>query len=112
MNALVLSKMATKRLELGASKCYQLHVGETASNCHSLNVDSGLIMEKATKQQYLRDLISLDTKIDLNIKMRYDKGLIINNEILSILREIQLGQHFILRCLSMGFYIKQRHCLK
>ena len=94
MNALVLSKMATKRLELGASKCYQLHVGKTVSTCPSLQVDSGLSMEKASKQRYLGDIISTDTKIDANIKMRYDKGLLINNEIISILREVNLGNHF------------------
>ena len=94
MNALVLSKMATKRLELGASKCYQLHVGKTVSTSPSLQVDTGLSMEKATKQRYLGDIISSDSKIDANIKMRYDKGILINNEILSILREVNLGSHF------------------
>ena len=68
MNAFVLSKMATKRLELGAAKCYQIHVGKTVSTCPSLQVDSGLTMEKASHQRYLGDIISSDSKIDANIK--------------------------------------------
>ena len=94
MNAMVLSKMATKRLELGASKCYQLHVGKAVSTCHSLQVDTGLSMQQATRQRYLGDIVSSDTKIDANIQMRYDKGLSTNNEIISILREVNLGCHF------------------
>ena len=43
---------------------------------------------------YLGDIISSDTKIDENIKMRHEKGLGIINQILSILKEISFGMYY------------------
>ena len=93
LNSLVISKMDTKRLELGASKCFQMHIGKRSSKCHSLLVDKHVTMDKSSQQLYLGDLLSSSTKIDDNIKMRCDKGCVIKNNILSILKEVNLGPH-------------------
>ena len=77
LNSLVMSKMDTKRLELGASKCFQLHIEKNQIKCHSLLIDRNVIMEKMPQQRYLSNILSSSTKIDDNIKMRCDRGLVI-----------------------------------
>ena len=39
------------------------------------------------------NILLSSTKIDDNIKMRCDRGLVIKNNILSILKEVNLGSH-------------------
>ena len=56
-------------------------------------VDSSTWMDKSKKERYLGDILSTDTKIDENIKMRCVKSISIRNEIMSILREVNLGAH-------------------
>ena len=94
INALAQSKFETKRLELGNSKCFQLHMGKRSDTCHSLMVDSSSWMERASKQRYLGDIVSTDSKIDDNINMRCNKSKGIKNEIISILKEVNLGHHY------------------
>ena len=94
MNALTLSKMETKWLELGATKCFQMHIGKKTQYCPSLLIENSSSMEKTEKQRYLGDIISSDSKIDNNIKMRVEKGQWIVNDIVSIISEMNLGQHY------------------
>ena len=92
MNGLVQSKMDTKRFELGAAKCFQMHVGKDTLTCPTLKIRDQE-MDKSEKQKYLGDIISSDAKIYQNIKIRSEKGMGIVNQIMSILREISFGHH-------------------
>ena len=73
-NSLVQSKIECKRLELSDTKCFKMHVGKTDQNCPNLSVNNKQMLS-TSQQKYLGYIISSDTKLDENIKMRHDKGL-------------------------------------
>ena len=94
LNAIVNSKMATKKLELGYKKCFQIHVGnKTQKVCPTLSVHNQ-DMKTSSSETYLGDILSSDCKVDLNIQARYQKGVGKVNTIFSLLQEISFGQHF------------------
>ena len=86
--------MATKKLELGKEKCFQIHVGnKSLATCSELNVHDD-IMKTATSEKYLGDLITNTSKIDIDIEARVNKGNGRVNTIISLLEEISFGEHF------------------
>ena len=93
MNDYVQSKAETKKLELSETKCFKMHVGTDEYLCPQLEVHER-IMKASEKEKYLGDVVTSDTKIDLNIKMRHDKGIGIINQIMSILKEVCFGFHY------------------
>ena len=94
MNALVQSKAETKKLELSDIKCYKMHVGSDKTLCPKLKIHSQEMLT-TEQEKYLGDIVTSDTKIDKNIKMRHDKGIGISNQIMSILKEVSFGiYHF------------------
>ena len=93
MNALMLSKVQCKRLELSETKCVKMHLGKDTLNCPNLEVN-GKEMKITDKEKYLGDLLSSSGKMDDNIQMRHDKGMGIINSIMSILKEISFGEDY------------------
>ena len=74
MNGLVQSKVDSRRLELGNTKYFQMHIGKNRISCPTLKVDTEE-MNKVTKQTYLGDIITSDAKVDENVAMRRKKEL-------------------------------------
>ena len=94
MNAIIHSKIDTKQLMFGSSKCFKLHVGNGCKNtCPTLKVHDQ-IMTSVEKETYLGDILSRDGKIDSNIQERQNKGKGYVNQILSMLQEISFGCHY------------------
>ena len=94
MNAYIQSKVDTKKLKLSHKKCVKMHIGKENSMCPTLKIHNEE-MKCSEKEKYLGDVISNDTKMEENIKMRHDKGIGIANQILSILKEVSFGvYHF------------------
>jgi hypothetical protein len=94
VNACVQSKMDTKRLELGVSKCSKMHIGNNQSSCPTLKIHNTEMLS-SNREKYLGDVITSNAKTDENIQMRHDKGIGICNDILSILKEVSFGiYHF------------------
>ena len=94
LNALMQSKADTKKLELNDTKCYKMHVGSDKTLCPKLKIHSQEMLT-TEQEKYLGDIVTSDTKIDKNIKMRHDKGIGISNQIMSILKEVSFGiYHF------------------
>ena len=93
LNAIIQSKVAHKNLELGPDKCFKLHVGQQSDCCPTLKIDEE-IMLSSCKEKYLGDILTTDGRIDANIEERYNKGIGIVNQILSILKEISFGQYY------------------
>ena len=62
MNAAVQSKVNNKRLELGQSKCFKLHVGDELSACPKLSVH-GKEMITYSSEKYLCDILSNNGKM-------------------------------------------------
>ena len=94
MNAIVHSKIDTKQLMFGTKKCFKLHIGnKNKITCPTLKVH-GKVMESVDKERYLGDILSSDTKINLNIQDRQNKGTGYVNQIMSILKEISFGVYY------------------
>ena len=68
MNAHMQSKVNTKKLELGHSKCFKIHVGKNKCSCPDLMVHDEKMLS-SEKERYLGDIITSSAKIDENIKM-------------------------------------------
>ena len=69
-----------------------MHVGKASESCPTLKVD-GKKMMSVEKEKYLGDILTSDGKLNENIKERFNKGIRIVNQILSILNEVSFG-HF------------------
>ena len=94
MNGIVQSKMECKKLELSEKKCFKMHLGKDTINCPILKANSKE-MSTTSSEKYLGDILTSNAKIDDNVKMRYDKGMGIINQVISILKEISFGiYHF------------------
>ena len=93
MNAAVQSKVNNKRLKLGHSKCFKIHVGNHKASCPKLMIHSEEMLTSSS-EKYLGDLITNDGKIDENLKNRQAKGTGINNQILGLLKEISFGSYY------------------
>ena len=86
--------MATKKLEMGHDKCFQIHVGKKDSEmCPKLFINDN-VMKTSSSETYLGDILTNDGKIDSNIQSRYEKGVGVNNTIFSLLQEISFGTFF------------------
>ena len=94
VNSIIQSKMATKKLELGQEKCFQIHIGkESTSTCPQLNVHKD-IMKTTSSEKYLGDILTSNGKIDQNIEARVNKANGSINSIISILEEISFGEFY------------------
>ena len=91
-NAIINSKMETKKLEFGSSKCYNIHIGNLKDTHNMLRVHSDTLNVKEY-ETYLGDVISNTGSNEKNIEKRKNEGLAAINQISSILNLTSLG-HF------------------
>ena len=92
-NAIVQAKIEGMQLQLGHTKCFQMHVGKLKSTCPTLSVH-GKEMLKTNQEKYLGNILSSSTKLDDNILARFNKGIGLVNEIMSILKEVSFGYYY------------------
>ena len=92
LNAFIQAKIEGKQLELGHSKCFQMHVGKKTNKYPKLAVH-GKEMQTTSKEKYLGDTLISTAKIHENINERFKKGIGIINEIMTILKEVSFGYH-------------------
>ena len=83
-NAIINSKMETKKLEFGSSKCYNIHIGNLKDTHNMLRVHSDNLNVKEY-ETYLGDVISNTGSNEKNIEKRKNEGLAAINQISSIL---------------------------
>ena len=62
-------------------------------SCPTLKVHEKEMLS-SVKEKYLGDVITNDTKMEANIKMRHDKGIGIANGIMSTLKEVSFGVYY------------------
>ena len=94
-NAIIQSKIETKQLRFGPKKCFKMHIGNKAlKTCPTLKVHEH-VMESVEKEKYLGDILSSSGKINDNILERQSKGNGYVNQILSMLKEVSFGFHYI-----------------
>ena len=94
VNAIVQAKVETKQLDLGHTKCFNMHIGKKDKHlCPSLSIH-GAEMLTSDRETYLGDLLTTDNKIDQNIIARCNKGMGKINGIISLLQEVSFGPHY------------------
>ena len=99
MNTYITAQIETKKLRFhtpdinGKSKCHFLHIGKTSKTCPEHQVH-GTKMQKVSEETYLGDIISEDGKNTKNLKQKISKGLGIISQIMNILENVTLGEHF------------------
>ena len=93
MNAAVQSKVNNKRLELGHTKCFKMHIGDENIACPKLKVQSEEMLT-SNREKYLGDILVNNGKIDDNLKARHSKGVGIVNQIMSLLKEVSFGPYY------------------
>ena len=115
LNSFINTKTNLKKIQFGANKCHQLHIGgkehlvpnlfidnwevkkvsETKTGVQNLeDVNSGDIkIERVESDTYLGDIISIDGKNMKNVLARKAKGFGIVNQITTILSDICFGPY-------------------
>ena len=92
LNAILNTKIASKKLRLSAEKCNHLHISKRPTDCYN-NLKAGkLTMKKAKECSYLGDTLSSSGTLDATIEHRRQKG-IICSQISGIVDGLSLG-HF------------------
>ena len=97
LNTFINCKMEMKKLIFSDTKCKQIHVGKEGIHCPSLEVH-GRNIDKSSCEKYLGDLIAESTNKcnECNISNRAKKGIGLVAQIMSLLDNVSLGQHYYL----------------
>ena len=75
VNAILNSKIASKKLRLSSKKCHHLHISKKQSKCY-YNLKAGEEnMRKSEECSYLGDTLSVTGSIDATIEKRRQKGI-------------------------------------
>ena len=90
LNAIVNSKIESKKLEFNWKKCTKMHIGPGKQHCHILKVHEEEMLSTDT-QTYLGDTISSTGGNSINIKERCKIGHATISQIKSMLRISDLG---------------------
>ena len=99
LNTFINTQMELKKLQFhttdinGKSKCNVMHVGKKSVVCPQLKVH-GTAMLNISHTTYLGDKVSADSKNDINIQSRVNKGLGNVTKIMNILDKVTLGSHY------------------
>ena len=99
LNTFINTQMELKKLQFhttdinGKSKCNVMHVGKKSVICPQLKVH-GTAMLNISHTTYLGDKVSADSKNDINIQSRMNKGLGNVTRIMNILDKVTLGSHY------------------
>ena len=118
INSFINAQLATKKLRLGAKKCFVMHVGNRHEDYKNIelvidgwsvkrveNIDTGELeledtyeedmkeISHTNSENYLGQIISSDSKNTLNILKQRNKGIGIQNKIIHMLEKMP-GGHF------------------
>ena len=92
VNAIVNSKVESKKLRLSKEKCAQLHVSKNGKDkCETYLKVHDEQMKKVENGTYLGDILSADGSLDKNVENRRQKGIGISSQITGILNSVSLG---------------------
>ena len=100
LNAIVNSRIESKKLQFNLKKCFKMHIGPDKEDCAKLKVHEHEMKIKDV-QKYLGDYISSDGKNCDNIKERSKIGFTAISQIKSILEDANFGRFQIQSALLM-----------
>ena len=92
-NSIINTKIESKKLEFGPTKCYNIHIGELKDTHLNLKVH-GEILNVKQYETYLGDVICGSGFNDKNIEKRRNQGLATINQIISMLNMTSLGHYY------------------
>lgn len=93
INNYINSKIQMKKLWFNDKKCKKIHIGKESIVCPELKVH-GCLMEESKTEKYLGDLLSCDCTNSKNIHSKKGKAMGIVVQIMRILKEVSLGEHY------------------
>ena len=91
-NAIINSKIESKKLDFGPTKCYNIHIGKLKDTHKILKVHTDMLNVKEY-ETYLGDIITNTGSNDKNIEHRKHEGLAAISQITSILNLTSLGHY-------------------
>ena len=93
LNAILNTKIVSKKLRLSTKKCKHMHISKTSTNCYSNLKADNSVMKKTTECTYLGDILSSSGSMDATIESRRQKGVGLVSEITGMIDGLTLG-HF------------------
>ena len=94
VNAILNSKIASKKLRLSAKKCHHLHIAKKETKCYNNPRAGELNMKKSEECSYLGDTLSESGSIDATIEKRRQKGIGICSQISGMVNGLSLGHYY------------------
>ena len=90
-NAIINTKIETKKLRFNYKKCVNMHVGKNREKCRNLKVHENQMLE-TNEQRYLGDIVSSSGSNNPNIKDRCNTGHSAIAQIKSLMNDICVGK--------------------
>ena len=94
LNAIINTKIHSKKLRLSETKCHHLHVDKSSTLCYTdLKADEST-MKKSTECSYLGDILSTSGSMNATIESRRQKGVGICSQITGMVNGLSLGHYY------------------
>ena len=94
LNAIINTKVDSKKLRLSSKKCHHMHLSKNPTSCFSnLKADTE-VMQKSTVCSYLGDILSSNGSLDATIENRRQKGVGLCSQITGMVNGLSLGHHY------------------
>ena len=103
LNAILNTKISSKKLKLSEAKCNHLHFSKSSSQCHTTLKADNSVMKKNTECSYLGDILSTRGSIDATVEQRRQKGIGICSQIIGIVNGLSLGNYYF----KIGFFLRE-----
>ena len=96
INEIINSRVKMKKLKFNTDKCFKMHVGrrKTEDKCPKIRVHDEEV-KSSSEIKYLGDWVSPLLNNKRNIDERVNKSIGTTSQILSLLRQVSLGFHFV-----------------
>ena len=100
LNAFINTTIESKKLYFNTSKCHKIHIGPRKEECPMLKVHDKT-MGESDSEKYLGDMVSGKGN-DENMKFRRKVGFQTLSEMMTVLKEVAAGGHYI----SIGLVLR------
>ena len=103
INAILNTKILSKKLRLSEEKCSHLHFSKSSTKCYTNVKADKSRMKKDSKCSYLGDILSTSGSIDATIEQRRQKGIGICSQVTGIVNGLSLGNYYF----KIGFFLRE-----
>jgi hypothetical protein len=93
LNTYINTKIETKKLKFSDKKCKKIHIGKENFLCPALTVHGDQISDSEV-EKYLGSLLSKDCSNNEDIAAKSAKGMGLVAQIMAMLNDISLGEHY------------------